>query len=168
MLIDNDKYRSFFQSFDNPVKKLGTPATLLPIASTDRTLCSIPVEIKTLWDTGATLSFIKPKVRDQLRLRMFRTGTPVSIIGVGGLVEADFTFVSLIFANSIALEYCTAYVVDFPGNFDMVIGLDIINMGDFSVCNADNKTSFSFIIPPLPNRINYSEIANALNNQKNL
>jgi len=40
MLIDMgegsplDKYRSFFQSFDNPVKKLGTPATLLPIAST--------------------------------------------------------------------------------------------------------------------------------------
>ena len=54
-------------------------------------------------------------------------------------------------------------VVDFPGNFDMVIGMDIINMGDFAVCNADNKTSFSFIIPPLPNRINYSDIANALN-----
>jgi hypothetical protein len=58
------------------------------------------------------------------------------------------------------------YVVDFRVNFDLVIGMDIINMGDFSVCNTDAKTSFSFIIPPLSNRINYAYAADTLNNQK--
>jgi len=99
MHTKNNKYRGFFQTFDNPVKKLGTTANLLPIASMEKTLCNIPVQITTLWDTGATLTFIKPKLRDQLKLRMFRTGMPVSIAGVGGLVKADFTFVSILLAS---------------------------------------------------------------------
>jgi len=167
MLINNYKYRGLIQTFASPVKKLVTEATLKPIASIDGALANIPVGIKTLWDTGASLSFIKAKLRDQLKLRMFRSGTPVSIIGVGGKVEADFTFVSICLGNNIAIEYCPVYVVDFQVNFDLVIGMDIINMGDFSVCNTDMKTSFSFIIPPLTNRINYADIANALNNQNN-
>jgi len=55
--------------------------------------------------------------------------------------------------------------VDFPVNVDIIIGMDIINMGDFVVCNAENKTTFSFVVPPLPYKINLADNVKALNKQ---
>jgi hypothetical protein len=63
-------------------------------------------------------------------------------------------FVSAFFNNSIDI------------NFDIIIGMDIINMGDFAVCNTENKTSFSFVVPPLPDRINFADKAEILNRQE--
>lgn len=45
----------------------------------------------------------------------------------------------------------------------MLIGMDIIGMGDFAVCNTGNATSFTFAIPPFPDRLNFSEKAEMLN-----
>jgi hypothetical protein len=58
---------------------------------------------------------------------------------------------------------CPVYVTDFPGDEDILIGMDIIGMGDFVVCNTDGKTSFSFAIPPLPERTNFVDDAKAAN-----
>ena len=165
MPTNSVEYRGFNKSYDRPVKKLSTTVSILSIASADKNLKNSLVEIQALWDTGATLTFIKPKLRDRLKLRMFRTGSSISIAGVGGLVKADFTFLSVYFASNFAIEYCPAYVVDFPVDFDMVIGMDIINMGDFAVCNTENRTSFSFVVPPLPDRINFADKADFLNRQ---
>ena len=35
--------------------------------------------------------------------------------------------------------------------FDMLIGMDIINLGDFSITHKDNGTTFSFQIPATHN-----------------
>ena len=48
-------------------------------------------------------------------------------------------------------------------NADMLIGMDIIGMGDFAVCNTDNKTSFSFAVPPFPDRIDLTAKTEAAN-----
>jgi len=160
------EYRGFIKSYYSSVNKLSTTVKILPIGSSDKNIKNSTVTIEALWDTGATLTFIKPRIRDQLKLRMFRTGSSISIAGVGGLVKADFTVLSIFLASNFEIEYCPAYVVDFPVNFDMVIGMDIINMGDFAVCNSENKTSFSFVVPPLPNRINFADKADVLNKQK--
>jgi hypothetical protein len=166
MLTNHIEYRGFIKSFDRPVNKLATRVNILPIASSDKTLCNMPIEVNALWDTGTTLTFIKPEIRDRLKLRMVRVDSPASIAGLGGLVKADFTIVSIFLTSNFAIEYCPAYVVDFPVKFDMVIGIDIINMGDFAVCNTENKTSFSFVVPPLSDRINFSDKAEMLNRQK--
>jgi hypothetical protein len=41
--------------------------------------------------------------------------------------------------------------------------MDIIRLGDFAVCNADNKTSFSFAMPPFQDRIDFVGRADDLN-----
>ncbi|MCL2231780.1 MAG: hypothetical protein FWB99_01735 [Treponema sp.] len=112
------------------------------------------------------MTFIKPGLRDKLKLSMARTESSAVIAGVGGHVKADFTYISILLSHNFIIEYCPVYVVDFPVNVDIVIGMDIINMGDFAVSNADTKTSFSFIVPPLPDRINFSTIADTLNGDK--
>ena len=146
MPINSIKYHGFIKSYDCLKNKLITTANLFPITSLSKDLRNTPVEIKALWDTGATLTFIKPKLCEQLKLGMARTGSSAVIAGVGGQVKADFTYLSIGLSNNFIIEYCPVYVTDFPVNVDMVIGMDIINMGDFSVCNTDTKTSFSFIM----------------------
>jgi len=56
--------------------------------------------------------------------------------------------------------------MDFPGNAEILIGMDIISMGDFAICNTDDKTSFSFAVPSLPDRINLADKVEAINENK--
>jgi len=163
MLINDIKYRGFIKLYDCPKNKLITTASLFPITSFDKNLRNTPIEVRTLWDTGATLTFIKPELRDKFKLSMVRTESSAIIAGVGGQAKADFTYATISISQNFTIEYCPVFIVDFPVNVDMIIGMDIINMGDFSVCNTGAKTSFSFIIPPLPDRINYADIADKLN-----
>jgi len=166
MYIGRIEYRGFIKSYDCQKNKLITTANIFPITSLDKNLRTMPVEVKTLWDTGATLTFIKSGLRDKLKLSMARTESSAVIAGVGGHVKADFTYISILVSPNFIIEYCPVYVVDFPVNVDIVIGMDIINMGDFAVSNTGMKTSFSFIMPPLPDRINFSTIADTLNEGK--
>jgi len=42
-------------------------------------------------------------------------------------------------------------VADCEGNIgcDILIGMDVINMGDFAICNEDGRTTFSFRTPSI-------------------
>jgi len=163
MLTNHIEYQGFTKSYDCSKNRLVTTANLFPITSFDKELRNMPIEIKALWDTGATLTFIKPKLKEQLKLGMVRTESSAVIAGVGGKVNADFTYASILISPNFLIQYCQVYVVDFPVNEDIIIGIDIINMGDFVVCNAESKTAFSFVVPPLPYRINLADNVKALN-----
>jgi hypothetical protein len=164
-MADPTAYRGFIKSYTALVNKLITPINVLPVASRDKSLRNVSVELDALWDTGATKSCMRPGLRDRLNLRMFRIGSSVTIAGIGGKVQADFTIVSIFLANNLKIEYCPVYVLDFPGSSDLIIGMDIVMKGDFAVCNADGKTSFSFAVPPFPDRINLADRANVANEQ---
>ena len=41
--------------------------------------------------------------------------------------------------------------------------MNLITLGDFAVCNADGKTSVSFVTPPLLDRINFFDKVDAAN-----
>jgi|GEM_PF-3182310 len=165
MHIDSGGYRGFSKSYDKPVKKLIATANILPLSSMETCLRNTPTEVKILWDTGASLTFIKPKIRDQLKLCMFKTDASATIAGVGGLFKADFTIISIQLNDYFTIEYCPVYVLDFPIDSDMIIGMDILSMGDFLVSSADKKTTFSFVVPPLPENINLADRAEKLNKQ---
>jgi len=165
MHIKNDRYRGFSKSYDRPVNKLISTANILPLSSMEACLRNTPVEVKILWDTGASLTFIKPKIRDQLKLCMFKTDASATIAGVGGLFNADFTIISIQLNAYFTIEYCPVYVLDFPVNSDMIIGMDILSMGDFLVSSSNKKTTFSFVVPPLPENINLADRAKIYNKQ---
>jgi hypothetical protein len=104
-------------------------------------------------------------LKDRLKSYINWAGSPTTFAGIGGKVRANFTLVSLFIADNFELEGCPVYVLDFPGNTGILIGMDIIRIGDFAVCNADGKTSFSFAMPPFPDRINLADKADAFNKQ---
>jgi len=164
----NSKYRGLIKPYNSLTNKLTSTAYMLPLASFDKDIRNIPVKLKVLWDTGATLTFIKPIIRDKLKLCMFKTDASADIAGLGGIFKADFSIASIILTENLKIDYCPVHVLDYPINFDMIIGMNIINMGDFLINNTDNKTSFSFVAPPLPERLSLIERAEFYNRQMNL
>jgi hypothetical protein len=45
----------------------------------------------------------------------------------------------------------------------MLIGMDIIGLGDFSISNGENSTLFSFAVPPFTNKVDLVEKAEVSN-----
>ena len=156
MPINEIERRGFIKVYGKSVNKLTTDIAIFPVASIDKELRIKPYRITALWDTGATISAIKPHIMNQLKLQMSRTHSTKKIAGIGGLVTADFTFINLQLSYNFFIEYCPVYVIDLPCTADMIVGMDLIGMGDFAICNTDNKTSFTFAIPPFPNRLDFA------------
>jgi len=98
-----------------------------------------------VWDTGATNSYVLPKLfenfnlvkfketeiknRKDRKFRQYRTNLYLSNTGVG-----------ICFKNFKITEY------DFKWDEEIIIGMDIIKLGKFFITNYKNKTHFSFLI----------------------
>lgn len=117
---------------------------------------------KAIWDTGATHSVITPKVFNELGLfAIDRT----LVHGVNSCEEVDVSIVEILLPNHITVKNHRVTVCDIAGG-DLLIGMDIITIGDFSISNRDGKTEFSFAIPPFQNRTNLLEKAEKINGHK--
>jgi predicted aspartyl protease len=159
------EHRAFITVYEGLTNEINTSVQLEPLVTSDKSLLGTQIEIEALWDTGATMTCIKPSLWDRLKLRQSTLVESITMSGIGGDVEADGTLVSIWLSPNFAIEFCPVYVVDFPGNEELLIGMDIISMGDFAVCNADGKTSFSFAVPPFSDRINLADKADAVNKE---
>ena len=156
------EYRAFIQTYGLLVDRLITPVSISPVS------LKAPISGFALWDTGATSTCIKPTLFEYLKFHEpFNNASNGTLKGIGGTISAKITIINLLLAPNFQIEYCPVYVADFPSEADVLIGMDIIGMGDLVVCNTDNNTSFSFVIPPLPDVINFADQADLLNSQLN-
>jgi hypothetical protein len=115
--------------------------------------------LKALWDTGATNSVIKKAVVTKLSLLP---------IGITNLTDANrtvqrFTYIiNMILPNRVLFSGVRVVECDdIVSNFDVIIGMDIINRGDFSITNVDGKTCMSYRIPSIET-IDYVRLANQI------
>ena len=69
----------------------------------------------------------------------------------------------LVFGINISIEKIRGAVCIIGGNADILIGMDIIRFGDFSISNGGGKTLFSFAFPPFENKTDLVEKANRVN-----
>jgi hypothetical protein len=157
------EYRAFVIEYDEHVNEISTTVQLEPLVTFDKDALGTLTKIDALWDTGAVMTCIKPSLWNRLKLRQSALVESITMSGIGGNIEADGTLVSIWLTPNFVIELCPVYMADFPGTEELLIGMDIIGMGDFAVCNADGKTSFSFAVPPFPDRINLADKADTLN-----
>jgi hypothetical protein len=157
------EYRALTINYDELVYEISSPVRLEPIYTTDKNLLGTQTEIEALWDTGATMTCMKPSLWSRLKLRQSELVESIILSGIGGDVVADGTLVSIWLGPDFGIELCPVYVTNFPGDEELLIGMDIISLGDFAVSNADGKTSFSFAMPPFPDRIDLAGKADAFN-----
>ena len=149
--------------YDRSVNELTISIKILPIMTKNETFSRSPTDVEALWDTGATVTCMKSTLWERLQINPFDTTGRIELAGVGGRVKTNYTIANLILTPNMIIEYCPIYVLDFPGDAEVLIGMDIMKMGDFAVCNANEKTSFSFVMPPFPDRINLAEKAETVN-----
>lgn len=100
---------------------------------------------KALWDTGATNSSVTASLAKKLGL------VPISFIQshhAGGVATVPVYLVDIYLPNNIRFAGITVgEIADTVGGFDVLIGMDIITMGDFSISNVGGMTCVSFRIP---------------------
>ena len=91
-----------------------------------------------VWDTGATNTLISSQVVDALELVPLEESL---VEGVGGIVKSLVYEISLYLANDIVFKNVKALCSDI-GDYDLVVGMDIIAQGDFVVSNNQGKICF--------------------------
>ena len=116
---------------------------------------------KALWDTGATNSVITKKAVDTLNLQ------PTGIAethGVHGRSKVNTYVVDIGLPNRVCIQdVVVSEGIFIDGVFDVLIGMDIIQAGDFAIANGGGKTIFSFCIPPHKNPIDLLEKSEKVN-----
>jgi len=103
--------------------------------------------VKALWDTGATNSVITPNAAVLLGLKPSGVAN-VNHAGGSSLVNTyivDIVLINNLHFRSVKVSECS----DVVGNFDCIIGMDIIARGDFSFTNVGGISVFSFRLPSL-------------------
>ena len=98
---------------------------------------------RAMWDTGADTTIIASRVVKELDLKPYMQG---GIEGIGGATGSNVYMIHLAVPTGNMVTYIEAMESDFD-DIDVLIGMDVISLGDMVLTNADNKTTFQFRIP---------------------
>ncbi len=102
------------------------------------------VEFQAIWDTGATASVITQAVVDACALK------PIGMVqthGVHGTELSEVYLVNIRLPQGVAFMHIQVTKGKLFGEANVLIGMDIITSGDFSITNKGGVTIFSFRIP---------------------
>ena len=104
-----------------------------------------------MWDTGAFYTVVSRRVVRKLALAPIDRGVAYT---VQGSYEASIYLLDMMLPNKMLVKALRVSEGDFD-DCDILVGMDVIRLGDFSVTNLHN-TVFSFRIPsegipPAPN-----------------
>ena len=116
------------------------------------------VKFKAIWDTGATKSVISQNVVKALGLSNMGY---VQVNHAGGQDLVPVYKVNIGLPNRVAITEIKVSEGKIA-SADVLIGMDIITMGDFSVTNLEGKTIMSFRMPSVQ-KIDYVEESELLN-----
>ena len=106
------------------------------------------MQFQCIWDTGATHTVITSNVVAALGLKPSGKAT-VQVVGQGSkaqIHETDTFLVNLILPNHVGLSGIRVSLGSLGGS-DVLIGMDVISLGDFAVTNWNGKTCWSFRFP---------------------
>lgn len=100
-------------------------------------------KFQAIWDTGATNTLISQEVVDACGLKP--TGM-TDVHGVGGVQRTQTFLVNIRLPNNTEAKNVQVALGQLGGS-QVLIGMDIITVGDFAITNVGGKTVFSFRIP---------------------
>ncbi|MBR6250133.1 MAG: SEC-C domain-containing protein [Bacteroidales bacterium] len=113
-------------------------------AFTNRTIDTLGI-----WDTGATNSVITKSVAQSLGLIAV---SKANVRGVHGTREVNVYYVNITLNNkdiSINTQVTECDELSGDKSVGMLIGMNIITMGDFAITNYQGKTTMSFRVPSM-------------------
>ena len=128
---------AFTKSYTGISRKLDTEAII------EYNGCSEKVDA--IWDTGATVTCVSMKVVSKLNL--IPLGKQRIYTPAGEKVVSTYR-VNIVLPNNVTAKNIVVCDSDIDGlKVGALIGMDIMNHGDFAVSNFNGKTAFTFRTP---------------------
>ncbi|MBR3307251.1 MAG: hypothetical protein IKI75_08370 [Lachnospiraceae bacterium] len=147
------EYNAFTTTYDSISDKLSNTAEVSCAGKT----CAV----QALWDTGATCTCISYEVARLLKL--IPTGFN-SILTPSGRKVVHTYLIDILLPNGVMVGDVVVCDSDIgEQGLGLLIGMNIINIGELCVSSKGGRTTFSFIIPPVSDA-DYIPEANKLNN----
>jgi predicted aspartyl protease len=105
------------------------------------------LKTRALWDTGASNCVVTKQTAKELNLR------PISVSQVShadGITLANVYLVNIYLPNNLVVPNVrVTECADSDGLFGVIIGMDVITLGDLAITNVGENTTVSFRIPSL-------------------
>lgn len=101
--------------------------------------------VRALWDTGCSGVAISQRVIDSLGL----VGNGITNVhNAGQTYQSQYYPISIILPNKTDIHFLRATLAQTNG-FDILIGMQIISMGDFAVTNYEGQLFMTFRVPSI-------------------
>jgi predicted aspartyl protease len=125
---------------------LATPVGVAkPVPGSTRAEDKLILQAGAIWDTGATGSVITSSLAKKLGLRPIGTST---VTGVNKQSVVNVYLVDFYFnEKKVKIAARVTEAQSLSGDFEVLIGMDVIALGDFAVTNHNGRTKFTFCIP---------------------
>ncbi|GHV49977.1 hypothetical protein FACS1894216_01340 [Synergistales bacterium] len=141
----------FTQRADRIANVISSEVVVVDASSVDR---SIPYgenkfkdfKCNAIWDTGATRTVITKKVIAALGLK--EKGVQ-EVHTAGGTIETEDYVIDLWLPNQVSVNILPVIRGAISDEYDVLIGMDVIGIGDFCITNFQGKTTFSFRMPSM-------------------
>lgn len=155
------QFRAFTIRYSAKVNVIITDVKISPASALNLQPPSPPLTIKALWDTGATNSVIGQAIKNSLKLPVVGR---VMVHGVHGQEEADRCAIDIHLPNHVIIQNLPVTVSKgfIDDGFQLLIGMDIIGLGDFAISHKKNNTVMSFCVPSCQD-IDFVNVADQMN-----
>jgi predicted aspartyl protease len=125
---------------------------LIPvIASQSKILCNkfhlekTEADVLALIDTGATNTSISSRLANSLGLKIIEQ---CNVNAAGGIHTANVYSIDVLLRNMVNFTNIRAAEFVTNNKFDVIIGMDILTLGDLAITNHNRQTVLSFRVPP--------------------
>jgi hypothetical protein len=115
----------------------------------------ITLNAKALIDTGSSISSISDKLAAGLRLKDIGQANADT---TNGKRSANIYHINILLKENV--EIANVVALEFPKTdqkFDIIIGMDILTLGDLAITNHNHQTVLSFRLPPGTEHIVFKE-----------
>ena len=143
MKQNNTQVHALTHAGSGIINRITTPIEILNVISNQK------VSTKGIWDTGATGSAITKSLAEELGLISLGKR---NVRGVHGTKEVNVYYVKITLNNknitlNAKVTECDELSAD--NTVGMLIGMNIITMGDFAITNYKGDTTMSYRVPSL-------------------
>lgn len=141
--------RALTYQYTGVTRQLITPVSLYPVSAPAGTG---GIVTNALWDTGASFSAISLHVAEQLKLV---PTDRLDVAGVHNTVEVGAGLITVELPNLVIKKDIQVVICNLGSGIGMLLGMDIIMLGDFAISNGTGHSLFSFAIPPFKNTMDF-------------
>jgi hypothetical protein len=138
--------KGYEQSYPADINQIITEAKMLPPHKYNEAVIPYSKTVKILWDTGASKSCIRTDLAEKYKFPIISS---ITVMGAGGPFLTNSYLMGLLLPNNIIISEIEVMGLHNAQEIDMLIGMDIIKLGDFLVSTHNEQMYFSFQMPSM-------------------